>query len=81
VKAKFHGKKIAPPSKLIKELEHAVECRNKLVHAGGVPPHREQLEEMLRAVNDFLWICDVYAGHAWVAEFISTDTNTAWGDE
>jgi len=81
VKAKFHRKKIAPPGKVIKNLERAVGCRNKVVHAGEPPPHGEKLEEMLRAIDDFLWICDAYAGHTWVAEFISTDTRTAWENE
>lgn len=81
VKAKVQGKKIAPPGNLIKKLERAVERRNKLVHAGEAPPNREELEEMLRAVDDFLWICDAYAGHIWVAEYISADTYAAWENE
>jgi hypothetical protein len=81
VKAKFSGKTIAPTSKLIKKLERAVECRNKVVHAGEPPPHGEELEEMLHAVDDFLWICDAYAGHQWVADYISTDTRAAWENE
>ena len=58
-----------------------IECRNKVVHAGQGPPDSEQLEEMLVAVGDFLWICDAYAGHLWVAEYISVDTRAAWEDE
>jgi hypothetical protein len=81
VKARFHGKKIAPPGALIKRLDRAVECRNKVVHAGEPPPQSEKLEEMLRAVDDFLWICDAYAGHLWVTEYISTDTRAAWENE
>lgn len=81
VKAQFQGKKIAPPNTLIKKLEKAVEYRNKLVHAGKAPPHRQDLEEMLRAVNDFLYICDVYIGHVWAAEHISVETRSAWEDD
>jgi hypothetical protein len=81
VKAKFQGKKIAPPGKLMKKLERAVEYRNKVVHAGEPPPDSEKLEEMLRAVDDFLWICDLYAGNLWVAEYISIETHTAWENE
>ncbi len=81
VKARFHGKKITPPGALIKRLDRAVECRNKVVHAGEPPPQSEKLEEMLQAVDDFLWICDAYAGHLWVAEYIFTDTRAAWENE
>jgi hypothetical protein len=81
VKGKFQGKKIAPPNSLIKKLERAVACRNKLVHAGQAPPHRDELEEMLRAVDDFLWICDVYVGQIWAAPYISHDTFAAWENE
>jgi hypothetical protein len=81
VMAKFQGKKIAPPGKLMKKLERAVEYRNKVVHAGEPPPDSETLEEILRAVDDFLWICDAYAGHLWVAGYISIDTRAAWENE
>jgi hypothetical protein len=81
IKARFHGKKITPPGALIKRLDRAVKCRNKVVHAGEPPPQSEELEEMLRAVDDFLWICDAYAGHLWVAEYISTETRAAWENE
>jgi hypothetical protein len=81
VKAHFHGKKIAPPDKLIKKLQKAVRYRNKVVHAGEPPPGSDELEEMLQAVDDFLWICDAYAGHLWVADYISTATRAAWEND
>jgi hypothetical protein len=80
LKAKFRGKTIAPPKKLIDTLERAIRARNKVVHAGKAPPHGEELEEILRAVDEFLCICDVYAGRNWVAGFISSDTHAAWKD-
>jgi hypothetical protein len=80
-KAKFQSKKIAPPDILIKKLELAINCRDKVIHAGEPPPQSEKLEEMLRAVDDFLWICDAYAGHLWVAGYISTETRVAWENE
>ena len=71
VKARFEGKSIRPPKALRLQLEKAVNRRNKVVHAGEPPPKWDELEEMLRAVNDFLWICDVYQGHVWAAKHIS----------
>jgi hypothetical protein len=81
VKAKFVDKTIRPPSPLLKQLEKAVQRRNKLVHAGEPPPKWDELEEMLLAINDFLWICDLYQGHEWAANHISISTQTAWKDE
>jgi hypothetical protein len=81
VKVKLLGKSIRLPGELIKSLELAVEYRNKVVHTGKAPPLGEELGEILKAVDDFLWICDVYAGCPWAAGYISTETHAAWDDE
>ncbi len=78
VKARLVGKSIRPPRALLSQLEKAVERRNKLVHAGEPPPRWDELDEMLRAVNDFLWICDVYQGHVWAVKHISIEMLNAW---
>lgn len=81
IKGKLKGKKLTPPSKLIRSLQVALESRNKVAHAGGAAPCRDELEGMLRAVDDFLWICDLYAGHLWAARYISSETHIAWENE
>ena len=81
VKLRFTKKSLSPPNSLVNRLEEAVEFRNKVVHAGKSAPGREELDDMLRAVDDFLHICDVYAGYAWAANYISHDTLTNWKDE
>jgi hypothetical protein len=78
VKARFEGKSVRPPKALLHQLDNAVDRRNKLVHAGEPPPRGDELEEMLRAVNDFLWICDVYQGHVWAAKHISVSILNTW---
>jgi hypothetical protein len=78
VKARFEGKSIRPPKALLRKLNDAVERRNKLVHAGESPPKPDELAEMLEAVNDFLWICDLYQGHVWAAKHISVSLLNAW---
>jgi hypothetical protein len=81
IKGKLTGKKLSLPSDLIKKLEKAVEYRNKLVHSDQAPPDRKELEQMLRAVVDLLWICDLYAGRVWAADYLSDDTRAAWENE
>jgi len=62
VRARFEGYSLRPPKALLRQLDKAVDQRNKLVHAGEPPPRWDELEEMLRAVNDFLWICRRLSG-------------------
>jgi hypothetical protein len=79
VKARFTSKSIRPPKELLSQLENAVERRNKLVHAGEPPPRLDELEDILRAVNDFLWICDLYQGHTWAGKHVSASLLNTWG--
>jgi len=81
VRARFENKSIRPPNALLNQLDNAVQRRNKLVHAGELPPRWDELEEMLRAVNDFLWICDLYQGHVWAAKHISISLLNAWSSD
>lgn len=81
LKARVRGKSIRPPRQLLRSLEEAVKCRNDLVHAGKAPPSRKDLDNMLRAVNDLLWICDLYGGQLWALKHISVSTQQAWEDD
>lgn len=67
-----------PPGVLLNQLDEAIKRRNKLVHAGAPPPNKDELEKILRAINDFLWMCDMYAGHSWAQDYISVETRIAW---
>jgi hypothetical protein len=55
-------------------MEGSARRRNKLVHAGDPPPKWDELEDMLLAISDFLWICDFYQGYQWAANCISHAT-------
>lgn len=81
VKRRFVTKSLRPPNSLVNRLDRAVEFRNKVVHAGQAPPVQEELDDMLRAVDDLLHVCDLYAGFEWAANFISYDTLSAWEEE
>jgi hypothetical protein len=79
VKAKWaDGRPITLPSELIKLIEKAFVHRNAVVHVGAPPPSRKELVIMLRAIRDFLWICDVYLGERWAMEHVSLETKKYW---
>jgi hypothetical protein len=74
---RLDGGPIMPPSALIKRIEKAVEHRNKIVHVGAPPPSREDLANMLAAISDLLWLCDLYTGEPWAIKHLR-QTVTDW---
>jgi hypothetical protein len=66
------------PLKIVKLVEKAFELRNDVVHVGASPPPRRELATMLRAISDFLWICDVYLGEHGAMKHVSLDTKKDW---
>jgi hypothetical protein len=80
VKSHITGKLIVPPSKLIEKLEDAAKARNRVVHVGEKAPEHKELVEMLGAIRDFLWICDIYGGQLKTVTFISDHVLKEWKD-
>jgi hypothetical protein len=78
VKSHIEGKQIIPPPKLIEKLEDAAKARNKIVHVGEKAPENKERLEMLEAIQDFLWICDLYRGQLKNVSFISYDVLKEW---
>lgn len=78
VKSQITGKQIVPPSKLINKLEEAASARNKIVHVGQKAPESKELIEMLEAIRDFMWVCDMYRGQLKNSSFISEDVLKEW---
>ena len=58
-------------SGLIKTIEGGVQIRNLMVHKGSSPPAGENVIEIIRAVQELLWICDYYSGHLWAEQHIN----------
>jgi hypothetical protein len=81
VRARFQGKTLKPPSELITLIKKGIEYRNDLVHAGAPLPDWRELQSILHAVNDVLWICQLYTGAAWAGEYISAKTKQLWPNE
>lgn len=73
-KQHFDGK-VLPPPKAIRRLIHSgMEQRNKAVHAGMPPPSQDELEQLLLAIRDCLYLLDYYCGIEWALENIQDST-------
>ena len=81
VRGRFKDKTLKPPPELITLIKKGIEYRNDLVHAGASLPDRKELESILHAVNDVLWVCELYAGAGWAGKYISANTIKLWPKE
>jgi hypothetical protein len=78
VRGQFKDKRLKPPKELIRLIDKGTDFRNGLVHAGKPPPNWRELQEILRAVNDLLWICELYKGERWAGRYVSGNTTRPW---
>jgi hypothetical protein len=81
VRGRLKEKTLKPPSELITLIKKGIEYRNGLVHAGASLPDWKELDSILRAVNDLLWVCALYAGAGWAGSYISGNTIKLWPNE
>lgn len=72
-----------PPPRLMSTLEKAVELRNSFVHGGFQASGRwaaasdlspQDVEKILEASSDLLWLFDLYRGHTWAISYLSEST-------
>jgi hypothetical protein len=67
------GKRIVrPPEKFLRTLTRSAELRNQIVHGGNVRLDSAKVERLLRAIGEFLWVLDLYSGHAWAIQHVNT---------
>jgi hypothetical protein len=66
--------KVTIPDRLQKSVRAAMKARNELAHAGKLNLAGDELETVLRHINDLLWLFDFYAGHRWALEHLSAET-------
>lgn len=67
------------PKAIRRVLHGGVEARNKIVHQGSNVPSRDEMVELLWAVNDFLYLLDWAAGEDWAWLHVRAGTRVAWG--
>ena len=54
-----------PPGTVLDVLKKGVTMRNQLSHAGAASPTPEDVDEILEAIRDLLWLTDYYSGSEW----------------
>ena len=78
VRAHFKDKALKPPDEVITLINRGTKFRSDLVHRGELPPNWRELDEILRAVNDLVWICELYRGEHWASSQVSAKTTSEW---
>lgn len=73
-RCKLDGQVKPPPAEVLETLRKGVTIRNQLSHAGTLNPSIEEVEEILRAVHDLLWLIDFYSGSEWALGFLRPET-------
>lgn len=73
-RCKIDGQVKPPPNGVLAVLKKGVTIRNQLSHAGTVNPTIEDVEEILQAVHDLLWLIDFYSGSEWALSFLRPET-------
>jgi hypothetical protein len=70
------GKVKPPPESILKHLKTGISFRNRVIHAGAQSPSTEELEEILMAVRELLWLLDFYVGFEWAFDFLSVEAKS-----
>lgn len=75
LKDKAPARNVFPlPPFLDKSIEKGISKRNKITHLGAKAPNRDQIDKIICAVQDIIWLLDFCSGHDWALENISSDT-------
>jgi hypothetical protein len=71
----------AIPGRLRSTFQQWIERRNDIVHQGTDPPEPEQVDQLLHAVDEFLYMLDWASGHQWAARYLPEEIRPSEGDE
>ncbi len=78
-KLTIDGQVIPPPKRIRDVIAKGIETRNQIAHrpTGGRKVseglRREEVDSLLEAVGDVLWLLDFYCGHEWAFNFVSSE--------
>jgi hypothetical protein len=69
----FQGEPVAIPKRIRKVIDVNATRRNHIVHRGVDPPSTDELEELLAAVDEFLYTLDWVSGHDWAERWLPAE--------
>ena len=68
------GKVLPPPDRIIEELKRGIGMRNQLAHRGHLSPSRSDIDSILEAASETLWLLAYYAGWDWALDHLAAQT-------
>ena len=75
------GKAVPPPSNVINYLKKGVTMRNHVVHGRASKIEHDTVIEILKSVQDVLYLLDYYNGYDWALYHLRTQTRADLGVE
>jgi hypothetical protein len=76
-KNSIRGKVLAPPPAILDILKKGVLLRNQIVHGKQSQVNRDELDALLSAARDTIFLLDFYGGTGWAWENIRIETQRA----
>jgi len=70
---KINGREINPAPSILAMLKTGIHKRDAVVHQGASAPEQDELRDILWNISQLLWIWDLYAGHMWAIEHLSSN--------
>ena len=65
------GEVLPPPPHLIEKIRNGAAKRNTVAHIGATTATHEEVQEVLLAVRDVLWLLDYYSGQTCLRQHTS----------
>ncbi len=70
---------VPPPRAILEALRKGVPMRNSAAHIGTRHVDADDVERVVDAVNDLLWLFDYYAGEDWAVQYLSDSVQIGLG--
>lgn len=78
---RINGKVLPPPQWLIEIIKKGVGLRNDIVHGHQIQLKSDSLREVLDAIHALLYLCDLYSGHKWAWQWLSSRMQSSLANE
>lgn len=76
---RIDGRVPTPPEDQLERLRKGIGKRNQLAHSGPTNVSRDEVDELLNAIEDVLWLLAYYSGAQWALRYVTVKTRAALG--